>query len=98
MYLDSNWVEDYNERKRTCNITFGEPVVIMNGWYRKKLGNLETYAKTGKKTELAIEITDNRFGRIMSCIQHPQVVVRIATWLGVIGMLLGVVGVLGLFK
>lgn len=66
LILDSNCVDDYNQRKHTYKILPGEPVVVMNGWYRKKLGNLKTYAKTHDETNLMIDMPwDNR--RLTGC-------------------------------
>lgn len=98
LYIDPNYVDYYNEKKSTYKITFGDRIIVINEWYRKKLGNIRTYAKTNKEEELGIEICDNVFWQIMACLQHPQVVVRIATWLGIIGVVLGVIGIVGLIK
>lgn len=62
----------------------------MNGWYRAQLGELET------QHEYALDITpvDDCWGKLRACMDHPQIIVRVAAWLGVIGVALGVIGVI----
>ena len=54
---------------------------------------------TKSKHELQITEVDNWHGKINACLQHPQVIVRIATWLGIISVVEGLIGfVLGIIS
>jgi len=68
-------------------------VVVMNRWYRDKLG-LESPAKV---KEVDLEINRAPCGlalyfSVRACLMHPQIVVRVATLLGLLGVLLGLIG------
>ena len=58
--------------------------------YRKLLGDLPTQSEH----ELKIVEVDNLWGKTKSCLQHPQVIVRIATWLGIFILIEGILGIL----
>jgi hypothetical protein len=64
------------------------PALVINEWYRKLLGDLTTRAEY----DLEVSDADNLRGRFLASAQHPQIVVRVAFWLGVISVVLGVVG------
>ncbi len=95
LIIDSNFVEDYNGRKRTRKIDVKEPTICISEWYRLKLDDIET----GREYELEKISSEyqlwhiKQWWKIRACLQHPQVVVRLATWLGVIGIFLGIIGV-----
>jgi hypothetical protein len=90
--LDGNFLTHYNFDGR-AHIEKPETSIVMNEWYRKRLGNLETK----NDYPLVIEVSDSWWDKIRACLQHPQNVVRIATRLGLIGVGLGVIGfVLGI--
>jgi hypothetical protein len=59
----------------------------MNAWFRRKLR-----IRDGRN-ELHVAICKSPWCGICACFHHPQVVVRLATWLGFIGVALGVLGV-----
>ncbi len=71
-------------------------VVTMSAWYRDKLEIGKTEIDSAANVELEIKTVSKwRFGnRIKACMQHPQVAIRMATWIGIISTLLGVVSVL----
>src|ERR1039457_6779326 len=75
--LEDNFIANYNERERTVKIKIEElqSTLVVSEWYRKKLGDLKT------KTESDIDVTPANclWGQIRACLDHPQVVVRIAT-------------------
>jgi hypothetical protein len=65
--------------------------VFINHWYRRKLG---IEVKAGESLLLNIAVKSNPHAQARACIQHhPQLVVRIATWLGVVALGLGLLGV-----
>lgn len=89
LQIDENFLNVYNSAGR---IPIDQPdmTIVINAWYRKRLGEIVTQSKQ----ELKITSADNLWGRIRACIQHPQVVVRLATWLGILSVVLGVAGVI----
>ena len=64
--------------------------LVIGAWYRAGLGILES------KTEVALEVSacNSWWGQFKACTGHPQVVVRLAAWLGGIGLALGIVGLI----
>ena len=86
--IEDNYIFTYDNPPRVP-INKNEPTITINSWYRKKLGGIDT--KTIQ--ELEIRAANNWLGRLCSCFQHPQVVVRMATWLSLISLGLGVLGV-----
>ncbi|WP_335922605.1 hypothetical protein [Shewanella algae] len=67
-------------------------VVLMNAWYREKLG----IDKTQSSQDLQISfVTKWCVGkRIKACTMHPQVAVRLSTWLGLVGIFVGTVSLI----
>lgn len=63
--------------------------IVMGRWYRYKLGVVETQADV----DLRIEAYDCWWGRFLACLDHPQVIVRVAAQLGALSVVLGAVGV-----
>lgn len=88
LQIESNFLHIYNQPPR---ITISDPKnsIVMNGWYRDKLG-----LKTQVDIPLNIKDMDNPWGKFKACTDHPQIVVRLATWLGVLGLILGILGLL----
>ena len=86
--IEDNYIFTYNKHPRV-NINKSEPTITINSWYRKKLGGIET------KTihELEIRAANGLFGRLRANFHHPQVIVRIAIWLSLLSLGLGVLGV-----
>jgi len=86
--IEDNYIFAYNNPPR-ISINKDEPTITINSWYRKKLGGIET------KTihELEIRSANGWYGRLRANIGHPQVVVRMAVWLSLISLGLGVLGV-----
>jgi hypothetical protein len=87
--IDDNFKFEYNQPPRV-SINDGEATLIINAWYRKKLGGIKT------KEQHGLEITEANglWGKLMTNIGHPQVVVRLATWLGIISVVLGILSFL----
>ncbi len=88
LQLENNFLREYNKSPR---VTIDSPdlAIVMSAWYRARLGNLETQ----QDYNLTIKPANGCWGKLRSCMQHPQIVIRIAVWLGVISVALGVVGV-----
>ena len=97
LQLEKNFLTRYNnDRERRCKIRSDDETsaLVVNHWYRAKLGKPGPPLET--KTDYQLEITpaNSLPGRLCACVQHPQLVVRVATWLGAIGIGLGFVGAL----
>jgi hypothetical protein len=86
--IDDNYIFVYNNPPRE-NIDESKATIIISAWYRKKLGGINT------KTNHDLEITaaNGWFGKLRANLQHPQVVVRMATWLAIISVGLGVLSI-----
>lgn len=91
--IDENFAQEYNQAPR-LNIDQSEKTIVMNAWYRNRLGGIETK----KSHDLTISEANGFWGRFRASTGHPQVVVRLATWLGVISVALGIVGIGLAFK
>ena len=94
LQIDANFRAIYNQLPRS---TINNPLsaIVINGWYRARLGGLATQ----EDVSLTIEPCNSLYGRFMACIHHPQAVVRVAAWLGLISIFLGFFGlVLGVIS
>ncbi len=94
LQIDDNFLKNYNQSPR-FTITQPSDTIVIGAWYRAMLGGIQSQA------ELPLEITtcNSWWGQFKYCTGHPQVVVRLATWLGGIGLLLGLIGlVLGIIS
>ena len=87
--FEDNFLKKYNQSPR-FTINNPESSVVMSGWYRARLGDLQSQ----REYTLDIAKDDSWCGKIRACMHHPQVVVRVAVWLGLLSVALGVVGVL----
>ncbi|SPY31306.1 Uncharacterised protein [Photobacterium damselae] len=67
-------------------------MVLMNAWYREKLG----IDKIQSKQDLQISFVTQwcLCDRIKAYTAHPQVTVRLGIWLGVIGIFVGTVSLI----
>ncbi|MBZ0072860.1 MAG: hypothetical protein K8I04_14175 [Gammaproteobacteria bacterium] len=91
--IDDNFTQQYNQAPR-INIAQGENTIVINGWYRSRLGEIETQ----KNHDLEVSEANGLSGRFLASTGHPQVVVRLATLLGVISVVLGIVSIGLAFK
>lgn len=92
LQIDDNFLTEYNNDShdsRRFKINTPETAIVMSGWFRAGLGDLL------KQNDYPLEIVscNGRWGRLRACMHHPQVVVRVAAWLGVTSVALGLVGV-----
>ena len=91
--IDENFIKEYNQPPR-IDIDANEDTIVINGWYRSRLGKIVTK----QKHDLHVEKSNSLKGKLMATIGHPQVVVRLATWLAVISVGLGLVSMILAFK
>jgi hypothetical protein len=87
LLIDENYVKDYNSgnTRKICN---SEPIITINHWYRDRLGIEET----NRDYDLTILPGSHILGHFLSCLKHPQIVARVATWMSIFSLLLGIIG------
>jgi hypothetical protein len=94
LQIENNFLSAYNQSPR-ISITEPEASLVISGWYRAGLGDLSTQADV----PLKIKPSNCWWGKFKACTDHPQIIVRVAVWLGAIGLILGIVGlVLGVLS
>lgn len=94
LQIDKNFLNTYNQSPR-INIDKPHATLVINGWYRAALGGLSTQSEVS----LSVKTSNFWWGKFKACTDHPQIIVRVAAWLGAIGLSLGVVGlVLGVMS
>lgn len=83
MQIDGNFLRNYRHPLQ-------DPAhsIVMGGWYRAKLGNIPKQTEI----ELTVKACDTPWGKFRACLDHPQIVVRVAAWLGAISVGLGLLG------
>lgn len=86
--IGDNFKTRYNEGARTFQISDKATSIVINEWYRHKL----CISKTQVEHFFDITPADNCWGHLMASLHHPQIIVRIATKLGILGLFLGIVG------
>lgn len=77
LQIDENFLKKYNDSNR-FHIVDASPSLVINSWYRKRLGDFPTQSCPN----LEIKPANKLWGKIWACLHHPQVIVRIATYLG----------------
>ena len=94
LQIESNFLAQYNQSPRHT-ITAPSSSLVIGAWYRAGLGGLRAQSNV----QLSIEAANSWWGMFAACIHHPQIVVRLAAWLGGIGLVLGIIGlVLGVIS
>lgn len=88
LQMESNFLSFYNQNRR-IHITDTEHSIVINGWYRTKLGIL----KTQEDIDFDITAENNLCGRMKVCFDHPQVIVRMAAKLSLWSLVLAIVAV-----
>ena len=86
--IDENFIKEYNQNPRV-SINQSESTIVVNGWYRNRLGGIGTK----QDHDLEVSGANGFWGKFRASAGHPQVVVRLATWLAVISVGLGFLGV-----
>jgi hypothetical protein len=94
--IDGNFLREYNQPWR---IQIDDPAVALVAaeWYRRRLG-LETQTDA----EIDVKLAKGYWAKVRACLDHPQVVVRLPTILGLWSVVLAAIGValgiIALFK
>jgi hypothetical protein len=103
LQLEDNFLRRY---KRDTGAKIGEEdldsLLVVSYWYRERLGDraspLKTYRTSHADYPLRIWIPDRwysrLFGKLRACQQHPQVVVRVSIYLGLLSVSLGLIPLL----
>lgn len=89
LQIENNFLRAYNQYPR-ISISDTKSALVIGGWYRAALGGLSTQADV----PLNIKPANCCWGKFKACTDHPQIVVRVAAWLGAIGLFLGVIGLI----
>jgi hypothetical protein len=95
-HIDENFLRRYNGRCHIITITNPSKSLVINEWYRDALGGFATTFHSGH--DLTLIITPLKlwgWRDVRAACQHPDIVARIGTRLGLVGTWLGVVGVAG---
>lgn len=95
LQIDDNYINIYNKPSRK-EIENNIPTITMNEWYRKRLG----ITNTKYYYDLEIKPSNCLWGKLCANLQHPQIVVRMATvlalcsvGLGILSLILGLVSI-----
>ncbi|TCV82718.1 hypothetical protein [Sulfurirhabdus autotrophica] len=87
LQIDKNFLSAYNLSPR-ISINRPQSAIVIGSWYRAALGGLSTQ----EDVSLIVKPSNNWWGRFMACAHHPQTIVRVAAWLGLISVGLGLLG------
>jgi len=87
LLIEGNFVSIYNESPKRCRIDKDGSIVI-SWWYRNRLGISETQ----QEHEFHVDIANGPCGTIRALREHPQLVVRVSTWLAILSIILGILG------
>ena len=83
--FDENFRKRYNQRRLPRSIEHVDSAaIVINQWYRSTL-----CIETNHKYPLGIHTPNRWWGNLRAILQHPQVAVRISCWLGILGVVLG---------
>lgn len=89
LQIDENFLDYYNSNPKTIEIKDPQNALVISGWYRAALGDIPTKSEVN----LCIRPCNCLWGKFKACTNHPQVVIRVAAWLGAIGLFLGLIGI-----
>ncbi|MFQ2665446.1 hypothetical protein ACK3ZL_20365 [Aeromonas caviae] len=93
--IDSNFENKYRDSissKMNKKLLDKSNVVLMNAWYREKLGIDETQRNYDLQVSFVTKWCVGK--QIKACTMHPQVAVRLSTWLGLVGIFVGTVSLI----
>lgn len=89
--LDDYLRKAYNEKSTTLNIQPTQDAIVISKWYRDELG-----INTKEEIELCIYEPGwfrGIIGKILACLSHPMVGIRVATWLAILSIVIGIAGI-----
>lgn len=91
LQIDTNYLTSYNQPPRVT-ITDPAQALVINAWHRAKLGGIHPQSVMTLKVKAANSI----WGKIRACVDHPQIGIRVAIWLGLLGLALGLIAIVPL--
>lgn len=89
LHIEDNFKNRYNRKRTTLPISDPVNSVVMNEWYRQRLGIPDAQASV----DFEIKPANNIIGKFRANISHPQILVRQAMCLALISVLLGLLSV-----
>jgi len=87
LQFEKNFLHEYEQGGR-LKIDSPASSIVMSYWYRARLGGLETAYDYPLDVQAAWPI----WGQLRACMHHPQIVARVAVWLGLLSVGLGLLG------
>lgn len=98
LYADKYYLEEFEKRRKSKSrpdLKGDDPLIFLNGWQRQSLGiSSKDICKTKQlKITFSNSPALSLWWQFKSCLQHPQIVVFLATMLAVISLGLGLIGV-----
>lgn len=87
LQIDSNFLDRYCQPPR-LRIEDPKEAIVASEWYRSNLGGIAT----NTDVDLEIVVASTPFGKFRACTHHPQIIVRVAAWLGLVSVVLGALG------
>jgi hypothetical protein len=92
LQIDDNFEREYNApaeegRPQRYPIADRASTLVIGAWYRAGLGELPTQ----ENASLTIRAANGPWGHVWAGLGHPQAVARLATKLGLIGVVLGLI-------
>jgi hypothetical protein len=87
LQIDDNFLNAYAAPHRKP-MTDPESAIVMSHWYRSRLGIGRTQVAPPFRVTRALW----GWGQFRACTGHPQVVVRVAVWLGLSGVIISGIG------
>ncbi|MCG7964958.1 MAG: hypothetical protein JAY63_00020 [Candidatus Thiodiazotropha taylori] len=86
-----NFIERYNRNPRTNEIKKDTPFIVVNAWYREKLG-----LSKNESANIQIEVSKMPLfiKQLMASYIHPDNTVRLAVDLAFVSLVLGAIGLL----
>lgn len=92
---DENFLKIYNDGRRH-EIKPEQDTIVMSAWYRDALGGFGTTNRDNSTdTKVSLDIRPYRWwiwGQLRAASHHPDIVVRLGTRLGALGVWLGLLG------
>ena len=85
--IGKNFVKRYNRSDDTTEIKNSDSCIVLNEWYREKLG----IDSTQTEHEFKVTTADNPYGHFRASLAHPQIVVRLAMQVAIVGLVLGII-------
>ena len=94
--IDHNFRKQYNSTSKHIPICQTHDTIVMAEWYREALGISRTTHKDNKTDTANLIIETSKvscWGSLRAAGHHPDINVRLAARLGVLGVWLGIIGV-----